>query len=105
MVITCGWASCHAAECEPSRHQPGGDRYRPEAPGRYCAPNRCYCGRCPSWVPVAAPPRLTPPEAVPDLVASRRRLALDRLHAEALAIEARLTARATAQAITERMHG
>ena len=23
---------------------------------RYCAPNRCHCGRCPSWVPYAQTP-------------------------------------------------
>lgn len=27
-------------------------RPNPTGRGRYCAPNRCYCGDCPSWSPL-----------------------------------------------------
>jgi hypothetical protein len=30
----------------------------PEPGGRSCAPNRCYCGRCPSYRPLPADPRV-----------------------------------------------
>lgn len=27
----------------------------PTGTGRYCAPKRCYCGRCPWWTPSLPP--------------------------------------------------
>lgn len=99
--MSCGFASCRRTPCTTEDHLPGGPAYQPRHPGAYCAPLRCYCGACPSWRPA---PRtfVVQPDEVPDLVESRRRLAIERAHAEALAIEARLTARATARAVSER---
>lgn len=102
-MVTCGFASCRRPGCVLADHLEGGAVYRPRHPGAYCAPGpgRCYCGSCPNWQPVVRTVVVRPDE-VDDLVESRRRMAIERLHAEALAIEARLTARANARAVSER---
>ena len=102
-MTTCGFASCRRPGCVLDDHLPGGAVYRPRHPGAYCAPGpgRCYCGGCPNFVPVHRTQVVTPDE-VEDLVEARRRMAVERCHAEALAIEARLTARANARAVSER---
>jgi hypothetical protein len=54
-------------------HKPG-----PEPGGRSCAPNRCYCGRCPSYIPLPADPRVpAAPVATPaaDTVTDTRAIA------------------------------
>jgi hypothetical protein len=103
-VTTCGFASCRRPGCVLDDHLPGGPVHRPGPPGAYCAPGpgRCYCGECPNFVPALRTQVVTPDE-VADLVAARRRLAIERSHAEALAIEDRLTARANARAVSERL--
>jgi hypothetical protein len=59
-------ATCGLPECSSSCHAGAGV-------GRYCAPARCYCGGCPSHVPVE---RSAGPVTV-DQLAERRQLAVD----------------------------
>lgn len=48
------------ADLEPRRNADGvpvmtNGLPNPTGVGRYCAPRRCYCGRCPVWTPIPPP--------------------------------------------------
>lgn len=82
--LVCGFDGCNL----PGRPYPSGpwcDTYHAPwlfaegrnphpAPGRYCAPLRCYCGACPSWRPMTDV-RPVPAADVLVMVEERRRLA------------------------------
>jgi hypothetical protein len=63
-------ASCGRDDCSSPCHAGTGQ-------GRYCAPARCYCGGCPSHVPLPPPPppwvaRLVPCHLCPELTPETR---------------------------------
>jgi hypothetical protein len=54
-VVTSG-PTCGVDGCASRCHDPA------NTTGRYCAPTRCYCGECPSFVPIDRPGTLTQAE-------------------------------------------